>query len=72
LSLENVQARDLGTCSEHDYSLNNDSLYQDLLDLRGKVKSLEDENSQLRENHFSADKLKTDESAASEIGFGIS
>jgi len=63
LSLENAQASDLGTCSEHDYSLNNDSLYQDLLDLREKVKSLEDENSQLREKLFSVDKLKNDDSA---------
>ena len=59
----NAQASDLGTFSEHDYSLNNDSLYQDLLDLRGKVKSLEDENSQLRVQLFSVDKLKNDDSA---------
>ena len=63
LSLENAQASDLGTCSAHDYSLNNDSLYQDLLYLREKVKSLEDENSQLREKLFSVDKLKNDDSA---------
>ena len=58
LSLENAKAIDLGTCSEHDYSFNNDSLYQDLLDLMEKVKSLEDENSQFREKLFSVDKLK--------------
>ena len=49
LSLENAKAIDLGTCSEYDYFFNNDSLYQDLLDLSEKVKSLEDENSQFRE-----------------------
>ena len=63
LSLENAQASDLCTCPEDDYSLKNDSLYQDIVDLRGKVKSLEDENSQLREKLFSVDKLKSDDSA---------
>ena len=62
-SLENAQASDLGTFSEHGYSLNNDSLYQDLLDFREKVKSLEDGNSQLREKLFSVDKLTKDDSA---------
>ena len=63
MSLENAQACDLGTFSEHDYSINNDSLYQDLLDLREKLKSLEDENSQLRVKLFSVNKLKNDDSA---------
>jgi len=63
LSLENAKAIDLGTCSEHDYPFNNDSLYQDILDLREKVKSLENENSQFREKLFSVDKLKNDDSA---------
>ena len=62
LSLEKAQASDLGTCLEHDYSLSNDSLYQDIIDLRAKVKSLEDENSQLREKLFCVDKLKNDDS----------
>ena len=63
LSLENAQASVLGTCLEHDYSIGNDGLYQDIIDLRAKVKSLEDENSQWREKLFSVDTLKNDDSA---------
>ena len=63
VSLENAQANDLGTCSEHGYSLNNDSLFQDLLDLREKLKSLDVEKSHLREKLFSVDNLKNDDAA---------
>ena len=38
-STTSASSSSLGTFSEHDYSLNNDSLNQDLLDLREKVKS---------------------------------
>ena len=63
LSFENAHASDLGTCFERDYSLSSDSLYQDIINLKAKVKSLEVENSQLREKFFSVDKLKNDNSA---------
>ena len=62
LSLENAQGSNFGTCSEYGYSLSDDSLYQYILDLRAKVKSLEDGNSHFREL-FSVDKLKNDDSA---------
>ena len=34
LSLENARASDLGTCSEHDYSVSSNMLYQNIVDLR--------------------------------------
>ena len=63
LPRENGRASYLGRCSEHDYSLNNDSLYQDIVDFRAKVKSLEDENRRLIEKLFSVDELKNDDLA---------
>ena len=44
------------------YFVSNDRIYQDVVDLRANVKSLEGENSQLREKLFSVDKLKNDDS----------
>ena len=60
----------MGTYPEHGYSVSSDRLYQDIVDLRARVKSLEDENSQLREKLFFVDKLKNDDSAVSfDTGF---
>ena len=36
LSLVNARASDLGTCSEHDYSVSSERLYQDIVDRRAK------------------------------------
>ena len=52
LSLGDVGSNDVGTISEHDYSLSKECLCQDILELTAKVKSLENENNEVRGKFF--------------------
>ena len=58
-----IENDNLDASAEHSNSLDYKSLYQDVTDLKAQVKSLQDENNELKGNFFSIDKLKNDDSA---------
>ena len=60
---EEMSTNSYSASTEHQYSLPCSSLYQEVQDLKAQIKSLQEENKELKERLFSLEKLKSDDSA---------